>query len=480
MPARPGSDSGDHAAGLGEVAGQSGRGPADGRVRLGAALSRWEKYSFTRALRAVDAGRIAAEQERAPSGAPLDGLLFSVKDVFPVAGVESCAGSLLLSGHVPQRDQQLIARLRAAGAAVFGKGVCPEFAVGIMESKNRLDGRVTHWSNPRLSPGGSSGGDAVAVGAGVVDFAIAGDYGGSIRWPAEAAGVYGLRLGVTHPLAGIAATGRIGLRPRDSRNRGTAETTGAEGEADPPASLQTELEVAGIMARSPGMVRAVLAALADGPGGRTSPPARTMRLIMTDGTEIAPVLPQVATAVDAARRTAVRNGYALVPAPDGLRDALAEAVGAYNALRAATDDHWEVRRLAAGQEQLLCGSTLGALNDAERTVAHADPAEVALLRERASAIGAQVRSALSEAEADALLLPVTAAGPIAFDAVVEVAGRTLSAADLMAHCRAVSLTGLPALSVPVGGGLSVQFVGPDGGETALCVIATDLAAYPPA
>jgi amidase len=78
---------------------------------------------------------------------------------------------------------------------------------------------------------------------------------------------------------------------------------------------------------------------------------------------------------------------------------------------------------------------------------------------------------------NSFLLPGTPPGPIAYGAVVEVAGRSLSAADLMAHCRAISLTGLPALSVPVGGGLSVQFVGPDGGEGALCAVAADLAAY---
>ena len=448
-------------------------------TKAGQALDRWERYSFTRALRAVDAGRISAQRRDAPDG-PLRSLLFSVKDLFPVAGVESCAGSLLLAGSVPVTDPELIAVLRRAGAVVFGKGVCAEFGFGV-DTENRLDGRVLHVSDPSVSPGGSSGGDAVAVGAGIVDFAIAGDYGGSVRWPAQAAGVLGLRLGTAHRLAGAAATGRIGLRP---------------------GSQQAELETAGILARSAGTLRAVLAALADGTGGvgardrsgspvsclpaaaplaRSSPGPgrpRPSRLLVSDGTEIAPVLPAVTAAVGRACDAAALAGHDLVPAPDGLRDALRDAIAVYAALRAATDDHQEVRRLAAGREELLCGSTLAVLGAAERTVAAANPVSVSRLRARAAQLRATVRAQLSAASADALLLPLAASGPIGFGARVLVAGAMVDAADLMAHCRAVSLTGLPALAVPFGNGLSVQLVGRDGGEDALCALAAGLVPEP--
>jgi amidase len=471
---------------------------------LALALARWEKYSFTGALRAVDAGRIAAEVRNATDG-PLRGLLFSVKDLFPVAGVESCAGSLLLAGWVPDEDAALIARLRAAGAVVFGKGVCAEFGFGV-DTENRLDGRVLHFADASVSPGGSSGGDAVAVGAGIVDFAIAGDYGGSIRWPAQAAGVLGLRLGTAHPLAGATATGRIGLLPPPScpldegapRMAGTPGI-GTAGEPMASGSQQAELETAGIMARSPWTLRAVLAAVADGAGGGEardrslspsfSPSAaprpgsfpshgrpRNLRLLVSDGTEVAPVRAEVTAVVKAAMDAAARGGHYVVPAPDGLRDALRDALAVYTALRAATDDHQEVRRLAAGREELLCGSTVAVLDYAERTVASADPAEVSLLRSRASSIRAAVRAELSAASADALLMPLAASGPIGFGARVRVAGRKLDATGLMAHLRAVSLTGLPALAVPFANGLSVQLVGGDGGEDLLCAAAGDLMA----
>lgn len=445
-------------------------------ARAEQALARWERYVFTRALRAVDAPRVTAHARQAPGG-PLHGLLCSVKDLFPVAGVESCAGSLLLRGSVPVTDRPLTAAVRAAGAVVLGKGVCAEFGFGT-DTENRLDGRVLHFRDPAVSPGGSSGGDAVAVGAGIADFAVAGDYGGSVRWPAQAAGVYGLRLGVAHPLAGAAASGRIGLaRP------GAAE-----------ASLQSQTETAGLMARTPGVLQAVLAALADGarpgearlrsvssggaPDGLPGPADRTGAkvLLVTDGTEIAAVRPEAAAALAAARSAAERAGYRLLPAPAGLRDALADAYPVYAALRAATDDHREVRRLAADRAELLCPSTRAVLDQAQRSVAAASPDRVTRLRARAAEIRLAVRQALRAAGADALLLPLAASGPAGFGARTEVAGRRLTAAGLLAHCRAVSLTGLPALSAPTAGSaLSVQLVGADRGEERLCAVAADLA-----
>jgi Asp-tRNA(Asn)/Glu-tRNA(Gln) amidotransferase A subunit family amidase len=150
-------------------------------MNIDEALERWQEFAWTRAVRAVDPGRIRAEIGTAPDG-PLSGTLFTVKDLFPVKGLKSAAGSLVLAGHVPVQETQMIAALRAAGSVCFGKGVCAEFGMGI-DTAQRLDGQVLHPFQPDLSPGGSSGGDAVAVATRMVDFAIGGDYGGSIRGP---------------------------------------------------------------------------------------------------------------------------------------------------------------------------------------------------------------------------------------------------------------------------------------------------------
>jgi len=105
-----------------------------------------------------------------------------------------------------------------------------------------------------------------------------------------------------------------------------------------------------------------------------------------------------------------------------------------------------------------------------------DPGTVTRLRGRAEQIGTSVREALRAAGADALLLPLSAAGPVRGGARAQIAGQSAAAADLMAHCRAVSLTGLPALSVPAGTWTSVQLVGADHGEDQLCTVAAALTA----
>jgi amidase len=401
------------------------------------ALQRWDSLRHTRALRAVDATRVAAEADRAPDGR-LHGLLFSVKDLFPVAGVESCAGSLLLAGNVPVCDPPLIAALRGAGATVFGKGVCPEFGFGV-DTENRLDGRVRHHGDPAISPGGSSGGDAVAVGAGVVDFALAGDYGGSVRWPAQAAGVLGLRFGVGRAIA----TGRLGA---------------------PSSGLQARLEVPGVLAADPGVLRGVVDVLL---GPATIRPVR--RLVLPDPELLGPLSPPVATAIEEFAARAARRGYAVVDAPAGLTAALAAAFEVYRRLRELTDTHDGVRALAIGRDELLADSTRAVLAAAAESTAGADRGEVAALQARAAELGRTVRAALIGA--DAIALPVAASGAIGFGARVDIGGTTHDATGLHAHLRAVSLTGQPALAVPVAERIAVQLVGADGAEQLLCAIA---------
>jgi amidase len=332
--------------------------------------------------------------------------------------------------------------LRHAGATVFGKGVCAEFAFGV-DTENRLDGRVLHHAEAAISPGGSSGGDAVAVGAGVVDFAFAGDYGGSVRWPAQATEVFGLRVG----------PGRV---------VGTGRRVPAGGQ-------QVELEAAGLMARTIPMLRAVLQVLV----GPPSPRARTGRLLTLSGTDIGPVLPVVADRLAAAQRAAVAAGYELVPA-DGL---LGGALPVYARLRTLTDDQAALREVVRGREHLLCETTRMVLGSAPSVEVDPDRmTEVAALRVEADRIRDRVQTALRDA--DAILLPLAGSPPIGFGAQVEIDGRLLDATALMAHCRAVSLTGLPALSVPFRAGdsprVSVQLVGPTDGEDLVCAIATDL------
>src|SRR5579872_4009831 len=144
----------------------------------------------------------AREAERAvTSGAPLGplhGVPFSAKDLAPTAGVRTTFGSLIFKDHVPARDAVAIGRLRRAGAVLIGKTTTPEFGQQSL-TQAPLFGRTRNaWSAERTS-GGSSGGAAVAVAAGLGPIAVATDGGGSTRIPAACNGVVGFKqsLGVT-------------------------------------------------------------------------------------------------------------------------------------------------------------------------------------------------------------------------------------------------------------------------------------------
>lgn len=122
---------------------------------------------------------------------PLFGVPVSVKDLYWTKGMTTTAGSLVYRDFVPEHDAVHVARLRAAGAVIIGKTNLPEFAL-FPRTVNRLLPECRNPWDLRRSPGGSSGGSAATVAAGMTPIALASDGGGSIRIPAALCGVYGL------------------------------------------------------------------------------------------------------------------------------------------------------------------------------------------------------------------------------------------------------------------------------------------------
>ena len=123
---------------------------------------------------------------------PLHGIPVAVKDCIDVGGVRCTHGSAFFADRVPAKDAVVVAQLRAAGAVLLGKTNLHEFAYG-GTTQNAVFGACRNPWNTRCVPGGSSGGSAVAVAAGLADGALGSDTGSSIRMPAALTGVTGLR-----------------------------------------------------------------------------------------------------------------------------------------------------------------------------------------------------------------------------------------------------------------------------------------------
>jgi amidase len=123
---------------------------------------------------------------------PLHGLPMTVKDSFETAGLRTTCGAPELAGYVPQRDATAVQRLRGAGAVIFGKTNLPIWAAD-GQSYNEVFGTTRNpWDRSR-SPGGSSGGAAAALAAGLTPLELGSDISSSIRNPAHCCGVFGLK-----------------------------------------------------------------------------------------------------------------------------------------------------------------------------------------------------------------------------------------------------------------------------------------------
>ncbi|MGG6241503.1 amidase [Nodosilinea sp. AN01ver1] len=151
------------------------------------------------ALCTLDADQARATARRADAAlaqgeawGALHGVPVTIKDIFETAGLRTTAGYIPLKDYIPAQDATVVARLRQAGAIVMGKTNLAELA-GDYQSTNSLFPRVNNPWNLDYTPGGSSGGSAAAIAAGLSPFDLGNDIAGSIRQPAHFCGIYGLK-----------------------------------------------------------------------------------------------------------------------------------------------------------------------------------------------------------------------------------------------------------------------------------------------
>jgi len=128
----------------------------------------------------------------APGAGTLSGRTLGVKDLFDTVGVRTTYGSGIYAGHVPARTAAAVQRLLDAGAVLVGKTHLPEFAWGVL-GDNPWYGTCHNPIRPGLTTGGSSSGSAAALAAGLCDLALGSDTGCSVRLPAAACDVVGLK-----------------------------------------------------------------------------------------------------------------------------------------------------------------------------------------------------------------------------------------------------------------------------------------------
>ena len=352
------------------------------------------------------ASQLTEELSRSGPRSPLHGVPVGIKDLIDVEGLPTTASSRVLEGNVASSDATVVTKLRAAGAIVVGKTNTQEFAYGVVSAPTR-----NPWDQSRI-PGGSSGGTAAAIAAGMTLGGIGTDTAGSIRIPASLCGISGLK---PRPDV-ISLDGIIPLAP--------------------------SLDACGPMARTAEDLRLLFEAIGGTPGAPPDP--QHLRIAVPESSEVAEASTEVARSVDSAIALLVDAGPRRVTVdlrPFVEWDRPRSLPLMLEALEVHRSSGWYPQRADRYTDE-----TLGSLRYAERLT----PEDVEANREPLAALVANLTAVFDHA--DVLALPTTqvAAPTVAETKARDDGHRTPVVRNLTRICGPVNVCRLPALSIPCG------------------------------
>jgi amidase len=398
----------------------------------------------------------AREIDSAPGDAPFRGVPIGVKDLAATAGIRTTYSSRAYADHVPTFDTAVVRRIRQAGFVIVGKTNTPEFGT-VAFTESELNGATLNPWNLELTPGGSSGGAAAAVSAGLVPIAHGTDGGGSIRIPAACCGLFGLKP----------SRGRI---------------------SSAPFSTLEGLSTAGPVARTVEDAAALLDALAGYEPGDpwwAPPPSRpfaettleppaALRIAVTSTPPIdVPVDPECVRAVVAAAELLADLGHDVRDeTPPWCEPDLIQTFITV----------WQVGpTLHPVDEALMTPLNRGLAESARVTTATEYARAVAWLQQLARRIVSFWNGA------DVVLTPTLALPPVPIgwqDAVDGAFDQLLRNTEFTPFTAVANLTGLPAMSLPLhwsAGGLpiGVHAIGPPAGDALLLSLAAQVEAARP-
>jgi amidase len=397
---------------------------------------------------ALESARVV---DATPGDAPFRGVPIGIKDLAATAGIRTTYSSRAYADYVPDFDLAVVRRLRDAGFVIVGKTNTPEFGT-VAFTESELNGATRNPWNTELTPGGSSGGAAAALAAGLVPAAHATDGGGSIRIPASCCGLFGLKP----------SRGRVSSAPFGSLE-GLSTAGPLTRTVEDAAHLLDVL--AGYEAGDPWWAQPP-----ERPFAETTPesPAR-LRVAVTSTPPIdVPVDPECVAAVEEAAALLSELGHHVQEGSPAWQDPN---------LFDMFIEVWQT------------GPTLHPVDEALLTPLNRGLAESARASSAADYVRAVARLQMLArrivafwSEVDVVLTPTLALPPVPIgwqDAATGAIEQLLRNTEFTPFTAVANLTGLPAMSLPlhwsdVGLPIGVQVIGPPAGDALLLSLASEI------